>query len=167
MAKNWNTKQLKIEFQQSGVNPKCSRDKRTILPHFLSLSPIKSYYWNVFSHICGNVSKQNLFDKPVFNNVSRLNHSSPTNDTVANKIKPFLQLFALGPEIALIRKWHYFLPWSTITIKLDIYVCTYKNDYIGKDLLQAICLLTINFWLNFVLEINVSACIKFWCHNLD
>ena len=43
------------------------------------------------------------------------------NNTV-KKIKNFPQLLAVGPEIALKQKWHYFLSWLTITTKLDIYV---------------------------------------------
>ena len=41
-----------------------------------------------------------------------------------------------------------------ITTKLDIYVYKYKDDYVCKGLLQAICLVTINIWLNFLLEIH-------------
>ena len=76
------------------------------------------------------------------------------NSTVTNIIKHFPKLFALGPQIALKRKWHYFLSWLTIATKLDIYVYKYKGDYICKGLLQAICLIIINIWLNFLLKIN-------------
>ena len=48
------------------------------------------------------------------------------NNTVTNKIK----YFPLGPQIALKPKWHYFFSLSTITAKLDIYICKYKDDYI-------------------------------------
>ena len=41
----------------------------------------------------------NCLNKSDFNNVSRLNHSSPMNNTATNKIKHSQQLFALGPQI--------------------------------------------------------------------
>ena len=34
------------------------------------------------------------FHKPVFNKVTRLNHSSPMKNSVTNKVKHFPQLFA-------------------------------------------------------------------------
>ena len=75
----------------------------------LPISPKKSY-WNVVLPICNNnVSEQNCLDKSVFSNVSRVNHSSPMNNTVTNKIKHIPQLFALGPQISLKQKWHFFL----------------------------------------------------------
>ena len=80
----------------------------------------------------------------VFNTVSGLTHSPSMNNTVTNKIKHAHQLLALGPQIAFKQKWHYFLSWSTITIKLNIYLYKYKDDYICKSLLQALCLVTIN-----------------------
>ena len=121
----------------------------------MPLSPAKSYYWNVFLRICNNFSEQNCLDKSLFNNVSILNHSSPMNNTVTNNIKHFLELFALGPQIDLKRRWHYFLFWSIITTKLDIYVYKYKDDYIFKSLSQAVCLTTINVSLNKLLEIEL------------
>ena len=42
-------------------------------------------------------------------NVSRINYSSPMHNTVTNEFKQFPQFFSLGPQIALKRKWHYFL----------------------------------------------------------
>ena len=39
--------------------------------------------------ICNNLSQQKYINSPVFNNVSRLNHSSRTNNTLQTKIKPF------------------------------------------------------------------------------
>ena len=125
----------------------------------LSLSPATSYYWNVLLRICNNFSEQNVLDKPTFSNVSRLNHSSPLNNNVTNKTKHFPQLFALGLQIALNNS--YFLFWSVITTKLDIYVYTYREDYICKRLLQAIYLFTINIWLNFMLVVNPPVTSKF------
>ena len=75
----------------------------------LLLSATKSYYWNAFLPIRNNFSEQNCIDKPVFNNVSRFNHSSPMISTVTNISKHFSQLLTLGPQTALKRKWHYFL----------------------------------------------------------
>ena len=70
-----------------------------------------------------NVSEQNYFDKPVFNSIRRLNHSSPMNNAVTNKTRHFFLRFALGPlKIDSKRNWHYFISQSTITAKLDIYV---------------------------------------------
>ena len=46
-----------------------------------------------FSHICNNFSQQKYLDSPVFNNVSRLNHSSRMNNTLQTKIKPFPENF--------------------------------------------------------------------------
>ena len=65
--------------------------------------------------------------KPVSNNLNKLNHSSPMNNTVTNKIKHFTQLFALDPQIPLKRKWHHFSLRSTGCIKLAIYVYRYKS----------------------------------------
>ena len=82
--------------------------------------------------------------------VNRLSHSSPMNSTVTNKIRHFPQLFVLGPQIALKARLYYFLFWSIITTKLDIYVYQYKDDYIRKGLLQAIFLVPINISLSFL-----------------
>ena len=85
--------------------------------------------------ICKDFSeKKNYLDKPVFSDASIL----------LTKLNYFPQLFALGPQIALKRRWHYFLFWSIITTKLDLYVYKYKDDYICKGLLQAIYLVIIN-----------------------
>lgn len=65
--------------------------------NFLPISETKSFNWKVFSPTYNNFAEQNCFDKSVFNNVSRLNHSSPINNTVTNEIKRFPKLFALGP----------------------------------------------------------------------
>ena len=75
-------------------------------------------FWYIFLPICNNFPEQNCLDKPAFNNVSTINHSSPMNNTITNKIKHFPQSFAVGPQIAVKRKWHYFLSWSPITTKL-------------------------------------------------
>ena len=80
------------------------------------------------------------------------------NNTITNKIKHFPELFVLGKEIW---RWHYFLFWSTIIINLDIYVYKYKDDYICEGLLQGISLITINIWLNFLLEINPTSASDF------
>ena len=69
------------------------------------------------------------------------------NNTPTDKIKQLLQLFTWPTRL-------YFLSWSTITSKLDIYVYKYKDGYICKDPLQAIRLVTINIWLNLLLKIN-------------
>ena len=94
------------------------------------LSPTKSYYWNILLSIYNNVSEQNYLDKPVFNNVSRFNHSSLMNDTATKKTKHFPQLFTLVPlkKRALLSS----------LIKLDTYLYKYKDDYICNGLLQAI-----------------------------
>ena len=76
------------------------------------------------------------------------------NNTFTSKVKHFPELFPLGLQVTLKRKWHDVLSWSTITTKLDIYVNKYKDDYIFKGLLQALCLVTINILLNFLFEIN-------------
>ena len=99
--KTQNARKFKIKFKQRRVTLKCSIDKRTILLQSLLISPTKSYYWNVFLPICNNVLEQNCLEKPVFNKVSGLNHSSLENNIVTYKIKHFPQLFALGPQIAL------------------------------------------------------------------
>ena len=45
--------------------------------------------------------EQNCLDKPVFNNVNRLNHFSKINNTVAKKTKHFPQLFTLDPQVPI------------------------------------------------------------------
>ena len=125
----------------------------------LSLSPATSNYWNVLLRICNNFLEQNFLDKPTFNNVSWLNYSSPLNNNVTNKTKHLPQLFALGLQIDLNN--FYFLFWSIITTKLDIYVYTHREDHICKRLLQAIYLFTINIWLNFMLVVNPLVASKF------
>ena len=67
----------------------------------LSFSPATSYYCNVLLRICNNFSEQNCLDKPFFNNGSRLDHSSPLNNSVTHKMKHFPQLFALDLQINL------------------------------------------------------------------
>ena len=89
----------------------------------LPFSPTKSYYMNVFLRICINLSEQNCLDKPVFNYVSRLNHLSPMNNTVTNKIKHFPQLFPLGPQTASKQSWKYAsVLWSIITTALYMFI---------------------------------------------
>ena len=72
--------------------------------YFLPVHTVKSFHWRVFSPIFNKISKQYCLGKPVFNNVNRLNHSSPMNNTVNKKIKHFPHLFALGTEISLKQK---------------------------------------------------------------
>ena len=83
----------------------------------------------------------------VFNNVSRLNHSLPMNNTI-KKIKHAPHLLTLGPQIAFKRKCHQFISCnlflSSITTKVNIYIYKYEDDYICKGLLQVICFVTIN-----------------------
>ena len=98
----------------------------------LPLSPTKSYYWNVFLRTINKFSEQNCLNKPVFNNLSSLNHSSPMNSNVTSKIKHFTQLFALGLQLALKWKWHYLISWSTITTTLVMYVYKCKDYYLCK-----------------------------------
>ena len=50
------------------------------------------------------------FDKPVFNSVNRLNHSSKINNTLRTKMKHFPHLFTSAPQIPLKLKWYHFLP---------------------------------------------------------
>ena len=151
MLKIW-----KWNFNKEESNQNVKQIRRLYFSNSLPLSPAKFYYYNVFLHICYNFSEQNCLDKPVFNNVSRLNHSSPMNNTGTNKIKRFPQLFVLGPQISLKWRWHYFLFWSIISIKIDIYAYKCKHDYISRGLWQTICLVTMNIWLNFLLEITPS-----------
>ena len=114
----------------------------------------KPYYWNIFLPICNNFSEQNCLDKPFFNSVSIPKHISLMSNTFTSKVKHFPELFPLGLQVTLKRKWYYVLSWSTITTKLDIYVNKFKDDYIFKGLLQTLYLVTINILLNFLLEIN-------------
>ena len=76
------------------------------------------------------ITLKNILNKPVFNNINRFNRFSPMNNTVTNKItftylKYFPQLFARGPKIPLKQRWHHSLPYSIISIKLDICVSKY------------------------------------------
>ena len=147
-----NAENLKIKFEQRQVKSKCS----------ITISPVKPCYYNIFLCICNNFSVQNCLDKPVFNNVSRHNHSPPINNIVTNKIKLFPQLFPFNPQAALKQRWQYVsVLWSIITTALDIYSYKYKDDYICKGLSRALCLVTINIWLNFFFEINSLLASKF------
>ena len=99
-------------YQKSGVKPKCSIDKKAILYKilFFVTLPIKILLLeSIFTYFQLHL-KWNCLDKPVLNNVSRLNHSSPMNKTGINKIKHFSQLFALGSQIPLKRNLHHFFP---------------------------------------------------------
>ena len=76
----------------------------------------KSCHWNVLLLVCNNFPEQNCLDKPIFNNVSRIKYFSPMDNTFTNKIKYFSLSLALGPQIGLKQKWHYFLS-STLSMK--------------------------------------------------
>ena len=58
-------------------------------------------YFHLFSitHQNNKISDGNCLNKPTFNNLNRLNHSSKMNNNITIKIKHFFQLFALGPQI--------------------------------------------------------------------
>ena len=88
LLKNRDAKNFKIKYQQRAVKLTCSIDKKDKLHKILlsSTLPNKSYYWKIFSPIFNKILEQNCPDKPVFNNVNRLNHSSPMNNTITNKI---------------------------------------------------------------------------------
>ena len=75
-----------MKKRSQGVKLKYSIDKRTIALPFFAIFQTKSYHWKIFLHICNNISEENGTDKPALNNVNRLNHSSPMNNTVTNKI---------------------------------------------------------------------------------
>ena len=79
--------------------------KTLIFYHFTQQNLIIGKYLPIFNEN----SEQKWFDKTVFNNLNRLNHSSPMRITVINKIKRFRQLFALGPQIPLKQKWYHIL----------------------------------------------------------
>ena len=148
--KRRNAKTSKIKFQQRVVKLKLLISKRTMLLQFFTTSlTTKSFYWNVMSQFYYYSYYLNCLDKHVFDNVNRIKHSSPMNNTVINKIKHFSQLFDLHQQIALKQNWYYFLSWSIITTKLNMH--TYN---ICKSLLEAISMATISTWLNFLLEIN-------------
>ena len=101
----------KLNFNKEESNQYVQQIRRLYFSNSLLLSSAKSYYCNAFLRIYDNFLEQNCLDKPVFNNVSRHNHSSLMHNTVTNKIKRFSRLFALDPQIALKRRWHYFLFW--------------------------------------------------------
>ena len=130
MLKLW---KLNVNKEESNCNVR--RIKGLYFSNSLPLFLTKSYYWNVFLPTCKNFTEKNCLDKPVFNNVSRINNPSSMNSTFTNKIKHKTQLFTLGPQTALRWKRHYFLSWSTIITKLEIYVYKYKADYIYNGLL--------------------------------
>ena len=59
----------------------------------------KTLLLNVLLTICNNFLEQNYLSKPVFNNVSRLNHYSTMNNAVT-----LTSVIRLGPQITLKRK---------------------------------------------------------------
>ena len=63
------------------------------------------------------------------------------------------QLLALGPQVALKRRWHCFLFLSIVTTKIDIYILISIN-MITFARVYCNFLVTINVWLNFVLKLN-------------
>ena len=74
-----------------------------LLQFFVTFSN-KILLLNVFLPISNSFLGQNYLDKTVFDNVNRVNHSSPMNNTLRNKTKHLPQLFALDPQIAIKRK---------------------------------------------------------------
>ena len=121
---------MKIKFQQSWVKPKYSIDEKTKLLPILYQFHHQNLNVGMYFYLSAIISRKKfaLLSKPVFNTISRRNHSFLIN-TVTKKIKYLPQLLTLRPQIALKRRWHCFLFWSIITTKLDIYVCKYKDDY--------------------------------------
>ena len=87
------------------MNKKTIHHKRL----FSATYPAKCFYWKVFFYTFSNISEKNCLDNSVFNNLNRLDHSSPINNTVANKTKHLPQLFSLSQQILLKLKWHHFL----------------------------------------------------------
>ena len=59
-----------LQFFTNVLQTKCSIDQNAKLSNSLPLSPVKSYYWNIFLRPCNNFSEQNCLDKPVFNDVA-------------------------------------------------------------------------------------------------
>ena len=57
--------------------------------YFLAFYSTKSCYWILFSPIFNNIPGQSGLDKPVFNNINRLNHFPLMNNIVTNKISHF------------------------------------------------------------------------------
>ena len=94
----------------------------------------------IFS-ICNNFLSYH--GEPVFNNVSRLSRSSLKKNIFKNQNQTLTRWFVLGPEIALKRNQPTFLSKWTVSTEIDLYVFKYRVDYIDKDQLQAICLVTI------------------------
>ena len=136
----------------------------------MPLSPIKVFSWNVFFLlICSNFSEQNDLNELVFDKVTSLKHTSSMNNNITKKLKlPSMILFR--STIALIENGTKFLHIYTILyiyiyiyiylyIYLYIYIYKYKynkykDNYIYKDLLQAICSVTITSSSNFLRKIK-------------
>ena len=55
------------------------------------------------------------------------------NSSLKNKIKHFPQLFALGQEIPLTRKWYNIFPWSTKILQKHNIFLGDKNLFWGND----------------------------------
>ena len=83
----------------------------------------------------------------MFNNVSRLKHSSTINTFVTNKKKHFPQLFSSALKYPQTKMAN--LPKPTISTKLDIYVYKNKDVTICKGLLQTICLVILKRLIEF------------------
>ena len=109
LAKKPKCKNLKINYQQrrGRQNTQYTKTLHFLKDYFLPLCPTKYYYYKVFLPIFNNISEQNYLNKPMFNNVNRLNHSSLLNNTVPSKIKNFHRLFDLGPKMPLKLKCHH------------------------------------------------------------
>ena len=67
----------------------------------LLLSATKSYYWNVFLPIRNNFSEQNCIDKPVFNIVSRFDHSFSDDQYCYKHYRTLLSIVHFRPTNSL------------------------------------------------------------------
>ena len=104
--KSRNDKKLKIKFQQRRVKLKCSIDKRTILLQFFAFFSNKIFLLESNLSTYNNFSEENCLDKPVFNNVSRLEleqYCYKQNQTLPSIIR-----FRLKMKVALL-SWLFFL----------------------------------------------------------
>ena len=71
-------------------------------------------------------------------------------NTVTNKIKHFLQLFALGPQTPLKQKLLQFPPLTAISTQLDKYVHKYKEAQYFSGSFGSICLVIQNRLIRFL-----------------
>ena len=136
---------LNIKFQKGWTKLKYSKDKRIILLQFSATFCNKAYFLECILPICNSSSERNCLDKLFLITWVNLIIYLRWAILLQKKIKHYPQSYTLGIQIALKWKWHYFLSSSIITTKLDIYVYKCKDNYICKSILQAICLVKINF----------------------